>query len=141
MGTTIHTHIEYKTDNGNWLHWAAPVVSANYKLFALITGVRNDNYNIKPIVGERGLPKDISEATKIAYEQDSRAYSSLRPETWLNGDEIVKLQERWVELTGGKPTLDNDLEYSVFHTYGPGGSAIASHQGFADVRIIFWFDD
>lgn len=140
MGASIHTHIEYKTADGRWLHWAAPHVKPNYRLFSLIAGVRNDDNGIKPMVPCRGLPKDLSEVTKIAYAQDALAYG-LHHETWLNTDEFAELQHRWTAIDAGKHPLDTDFEESVFRAYGPGGSALASHQGFEDMRAVFWFDD
>lgn len=140
MGATINTHIEYKTADGRWLHWAAPHVRRDYRLFSLIAGVRNESNGIRPLVPCRGLPKDTSEATMFAYEQDALV-DSLHHETWLNVDEFINLQLKLDELNASRPSLESDFEETVFRCYGPGGSALAAHKGFEDMRVIFWFWD
>lgn len=141
MGATIHTHIEYKTADGRWLHYAAPHVKPNYRLFALIAGIRNEDNGIQPMLQPRGLPEDMSEMTQIAYDEDSKNYYELKGKTWLYADEFFELQKHWNKLNPSAGQLDTDFEETVFHVYGPGGGAIASHNGFEDARIIFWFDD
>ena len=68
--------------------------------------------NLDPIVTPRGLPADISPLT---------------------------LQCRLNEIYPEKFSLEKDLEESYFHCY-IGGGAIATHKGFDDARLIFWFD-
>jgi len=140
MGASIHTHIEYKAADGRWLHWGAPHVKPNYRLFALIAGVRSEDNGIRAMIPCRGLPKDASETTLLGYTQDALAYG-LHHDTWLGADEFAELQKRWTEMNPDWRPLETDFEESVFRTYGPGGSALASHQGFEDMRAIFWFDD
>lgn len=138
MGASLCTHIEYRK-NDCWLHYAAPHTARDYRLIALVTGVRNETNRIRPLVAPRGLPADLSEITRICREQD--AGNAIKGETWLTGTEFAELQKRWTELNPDQSQLDTDFEERVFGTYGPGGSAIADHQGFDDVRIVFWVDD
>lgn len=140
MGASIHTHIEYKTADGRWLHWSAPHVKPNYRLFALIAGVRNEENDILPLVPCRGMPDDASETTMIAYKQDALNYG-LHHATWLGAGEFIELQRRWTGINPDWRPLQSDFEETTFQCYGPGGSALASHQGFEDMRAVFWFDD
>lgn len=140
MSTMICVHIEYKKD-GRWLHYAAPHAGRiDYRLMALIAGVRNENNGIRPMLPPRGLPDGISEVTAVCHAEDNKNYKT-RSETWYSGDELFELQERWNELADDIDRLGKDFEERVFHVYGPGGSAIASHQGFDDARAVFWFYD
>jgi len=136
----MHTHIEYKTADGRWLHYAAPHVKADYRLFSLIAGVRNDTNMVRPIVPPKGLPENLSEITAACLAQDRDMYH-LHHETWLSADEFIELQKLWNITNQGQSLLDLDFEESVFRCYGPGGSALASHNGFEDMRAVFWFDD
>lgn len=140
MGTIMVTHIEYKKD-GRWLHYAAPrLARRDYRLMALIAGVRNEDNGIEPMIAPRGLPLDMSEVTAICYAEDNKSCRTKR-ETYYEGDEIFALQKRWNELANDLSMLDKDFEERVFGTYGPGGNAIASCQGFGGARMIFWFQD
>lgn len=140
MGASIHTHIEYKTADGRWLHWGTPHAKPNYRLFALIAGIRNEDNGIRPMFPPRGLPEDLSEVTKIALEQDDMNYKT-KGHTWFTADEFVELQKRWTGMNPDWRPLQSDFEETVFQSYGPGGSALASHKGFEDMRAVFWFDD
>ena len=141
MATTMHAHIEYRTKDGDWLHYAAPDVKADYRLFSIVAGIRSETTGIRrPLAAPRGLPPDLSEVTRISYGLD-KDNGSLKGETWLGADEFVRLQERWNELNPGLGSLEKDFEETVFSTYGPGGTAIATHNGFEDARVVFWFED
>ena len=141
MGCNIHAHIEVKHD-GNWLHFAAPNVARDYKLFNLIAAVRDQPADCRPTVCKhQGLPDDISIVTKLCLEQE-QGYGAHH-KGWLYDSDIRELQSRLYDIHPEitRTGIDElDLEHSIFSTYICGNS-IASHDGFEDVRVVFWFDN
>lgn len=142
MGTTIHAHIEVKKDN-RWLHFAAPHVTQDYLLFAAINGEGLEWFResvkerICPQASVTGLPDDLSEITAFCYEQD-KASCKLHGEGALTTEDLIRLQAHLKEINDS--IYDKyDLEEHIFRTY-INGNAIASHQGWDDVRIVFWYD-
>lgn len=142
MGTTLHAHIEVKKNN-TWFHFAAPDVERNYILFAAMNGERINSipssYKIKPQASHHGLPADITEVTKICYEQDKKGYH-IHGEGTLTAENIKNLQNHLWEVFPHVPKKELDLEETIFHTY-INGNTIASHHGWDDVRIVFWYDN
>jgi len=142
MGCDIHLHIEVKL-NGNWEHWGNPNIDRDYRLFAVMAGVRN-NYKIIPISEPKGLPNDLTRITQYAsdYEGiDGHNYS------WLNSKEIVKL-EAYVRRIANKENRWWDLEAHILHSYLLGNlfGGIETYpedrpKEITDVRFIFWFDN
>ncbi len=135
MGATIHMHIEVKKD-GQWQQYSAPSIFRDGQFFDLLAGIYGVDF---PVVPLKGLPDDLSSLTQYCYELDTKSY---RPhhQGWLSSDELQQLQRRLLELNPAVHPLDVDLEVSYFHCYINGGS-VASHQGFEDSRLIFWFDN
>lgn len=135
MGTSIHMHIEVK-HNDTWHHYAAPHMFRNRDFFDLVAGA----YGGQPIVSPRGLPENLSFVTQHDFEQDSRGYR-LHHTGWLGADELVKLQERINEVfhVSNVTSMEYDLESGIFHTF-INGNTLAQHQGWDDLRFIFWFD-
>ena len=78
--------------------------------------------------------------TQHDFEQDSRGYR-LHHTGWLGADELVKLQERINEVfhVSNVTSMEYDLESGIFHTF-INGNSLAQHQGWDDLRFIFWFD-
>ncbi|MCB6366621.1 hypothetical protein LI291_10600 [Intestinibacillus massiliensis] len=136
MGCDIHVHIEVQNEAGKWLHHSAPDVKRDYGLFALMAGVRNYG-KVQPIAEPRGLPDDISEVTSAEWEPYA---DNWHTPSYLMADELPELQQRYQELRHDLHSLDTDLEYGVFHTYVAGNS-LSSHEGWKDLRIVFWFDN
>jgi len=134
MGATIHMHIEVQKD-GQWLHYSAPSILRDRDFFDLVAGIY---CNLDPIVTPRGLPADISPLTSYCYALDEESYR-LHHQGWLSSKELLALQCRLNEIYPEKFSLEKDLEESYFHCYIDGG-AIATHKGFDDARLIFWFD-
>jgi len=146
MGCIIHVHIEVKKD-GVWHHFGAPTVNQNYELFAVIAGERLDDFRdserqkIRPVAKIHSLPEDISLVTCISYEQDKGL--GIHNIGVLTADDLIKLQDQLYELN---PWVDRtacsklDLEWSLFHTF-INGNILADHQGWDDLRIVFWFDN
>lgn len=145
MGTTMHAHIEVKK-NGEWLHYGCPNVTRNYLVFACINGTRKEDFKeqpeiydkIHPVTTIHELPYDMSEVTKFCLEIDNDRYK-LKNFGVMNAEDIENLQHHIWEIKNPRD-LDFDLEEDVFKTY-IGGNSIAAHEGFDDVRIIFWFDN
>ena len=136
MGASIHMHIELKSGD-TWHHYSAPHIFRNTVFFDLVSGMYE---RIKPVTSPRGLPQDITFVTKFCYDQDRSGYH-LHHEGWLGADEIVKLQRCMIQEyeSRGLDRMDADLDDNFFHTYINGNSVI-QHQGWDDVRFIFWFD-
>lgn len=141
MGMSIHMHIETKK-NGQWHHFSAPALMRDSWFFALLRGQDMElaqNKGIKPVAPIKGLPDDLSFVTAFCHEQDKKSYK-IHHESWLGADELVTLQERMDDIFKDKDPLERDLDYSYLHTY-INGNSVASHQGWDDVRLIFWFDN
>lgn len=146
MGCNIHTHIEVQKD-GMWHHYSAPSIRRDYFLYAVIAGERLDclrkseQEEIRPVAKCKMLPDDITQVTRICYEQDKAL--GIHNISVLTAEDLVELQSKlyeynpWVQRTG----LDEyDLEHSVFGTY-INGNTLAQHQGWDDLRVICWFDN
>lgn len=136
MGAGIHMHIEVKS-NGIWYHYAAPSMFRNRVFFDLVGGIYNSEAAIVP---PRGLPEDLSFVTKHDWDQDCESYR-LHHVGWLKADELLALQaelERKFKVV--EDELTYDLEEGFLHTY-INGNALAFHQGWDDLRFIFWFNN
>lgn len=144
MGTTIHAHIEVKKNN-TWFHYATPDVNRNYMLFAATNGERLEDFRpnvrdkIIPQTSIKGLPDDISDITKICYEYDING-RHVHGEGALTANDIRNLQRHLYELNEMELNYQNKwcLE-TLFKTYINDGT-IASHKGWDDARIVFWYD-
>ena len=146
MGTTMHAHIEVKLD-GNWEHYATPTIEQNYLLYAAVNGVRNDFSienlpEIKPQASIHGLPTDCTKLTKYCHELDNKA-AHIYGEGCLTATDLENLQQHLFELADAIDFTERyslDLDDRLFKTY-INGNSIMEHQGFEDVRIIFWYDN
>lgn len=147
MGCTMHAHIEVKRD-GRWLHYGAPDVQRDYIVFAVISGERIDSFRkstreqIIPQASVKGLPDNMSEVTEFCYQQDKEGVS-VHGEGVLTAEDLKNLQKHLNELSErwcGRRCTDYDLEEGIFKTY-INGNTIALHQGWDDVRIVFWYDN
>lgn len=137
MSTGIHMHLEAKLDD-IWYHYSQPSILKECHFFELLAGIYDGN----PIVQLRGIPDDISFMTRYCLDRDKECFKPHH-EGWIGADEIWELQKRLIEVHKRYNIYDplgSDLEASYFHCYMDGGS-IASHRGFDDVRLIFWFDN
>jgi len=139
VGATIHLHVEVMV-GGRWLHLNAPHVERDYRLFGKIAGVRN--MVITPIARPRGLPPDISELTRLCYEQDKKGVN-VHSETFLTRLEWKELGH-WYDDTYGPSGqgrfhgLDGILGYfdgnPIWTLAGSCGSELE------DARLVAWFD-
>ena len=146
MSITMHLHIEVKKD-GKWFHYGSPCMSnlpEKYFIYAWMTGEGLEytrsrfREQIQPVASIKGLPEDLSEVTKICYEQDTKQYR-LHGEHTLMADDIQTLQEKLWEQNPDDNRLYWDLEETIFRTYINSGS-IACHHGWDDARIICWYN-
>lgn len=99
MGCDIHMHAEVRGSDGKWepvfpksphSYWDEdryPRVydGRNYRLFALLAGVRND-CGVTPIDLPRGKPDDLSEA----YESEFDSYFGDHSFSWLLLGELLR---------------------------------------------------
>lgn len=139
MGCDIHLHIELKV-KGKWIHYNNPSIVRDYRLFAKMGGVRNDEEYTLPICNPKGLPEDISEITFIAYkkwEDDGHNFS------WLSSDEICLLSD-WLKYLD----IPLDLEYNILRSYLFDNSYKEFFNfpedypsDLEDFRFVFWFDN
>lgn len=144
MGCDIHLHIEIKVA-GRWEHLHAPNVQRDYRLFAIMAGVRNYGDEIKPISKPKGLPDALSVVTKLdvdRYGIDGHSHS------WLGAEEIADLEKRVEVLGPGKFGHGMDLEWDILNAYlfsnSFGGFAKYPNErpaGVEDLRFVFWFDN
>lgn len=123
MSTTMHAHIEVKRGNA-WLHFAAPTVEPNYDLFEAMGGGRQYG-NVKNLA-VMGLPDNISEVTRFCYGQD-KENMHLHRAGWIDTEAMCFITRNIADIE------------ETFHTY-INGNAIVSHDGWDDVRIVFWYD-
>ena len=150
MGYDINMHIEVKKDD-RWHHFAAPHLSKyelndNGRFFDFVAGIRNEELMVtKP----RGLPCDMSYVTDFCYQQDLASFKPTR-EGWLSKGELELIQTKLFDYFEGqkkwgapgfehKTKLDFDLDLTYFHTL-INGNSVLSHQGWDDVRLVFWFE-
>ena len=138
MGASIHMHIEVKSGD-TWHHYAAPHMFKDGVFFDLIAGIYD---KLQPVVPPRGLPENLSFVTQHDWDQDSKDFSRLHHAGWLSAKELVELQDRlnYIYAESTRPALSYDLETGLLHTY-INGNALAIHQGWDDLRLIFWFDN
>ena len=142
MGCDIHLHFEVKI-NGIWEHWSNPHIDRDYSLFAKMANVRTPD-GIKPISEPKGLPNDLTRATKFDckdWEGDGHSYS------WFSLDDIVQLA-KYVEDVSKEKKIWYDLEAHILHCYLLGNSFAGIKlypedrpEGIDDVRFVFWFDN
>lgn len=138
----MHAHIEVRK-GPQWFHFAAPIIPQNYIFYAAVNGeglkdfresIRN---RIQPQASQRGMPFCMSEVTVACYQQDKKDYQ-LHGEGCLHAKDLEKLQQHLWEINEFDPKAKWDLEEQFFHTY-IGGNALAAHDGWDDVRVIFWY--
>lgn len=139
MGCDIHLHTEIKV-KGQWLHYGAPNVDRNYKLFEKMAGVRGDEQNA--IVAPRGTPSDISDVTKIDLERwDSDGHSH----SWLNAEELDVLTDwyrgRCKNLGYYPDYIENQFGYLFGNSWAFKKYPKDYPKEIEDVRAVFWFDN
>ena len=164
--TDIHVHIEVLMD-GVWHHYANPSMGRSDIIFRLFAGLEtySEKYPVdfKPVPSIIGLPDNLSPVTRHVYERDKLNTPDIHHEGVATKDDLVEMQrilnlaettaksdmQKFMLSKCGASAMVNDvltrfnpsldLEEDVFHTY-ISGNAIHEHEGFDDVRVVFWFD-
>lgn len=133
MGCDIHFHSEILI-NGKWHHYSTRHVTRSYRLFALMAGVRGD---LPPVVRPRGLPDDMTEATKLDYEE------------WKDdAHHMSYLDSKLIDDLAAQIKIYNLGDESDFfgHLFGNSYSGFVKYpaeypSSLEDVRFVFWFDN
>ncbi len=129
MGCDIHVHVEIKNPvTGKWDHYSNPVVGRNYRLFAMLAGVRGEPADGDlPIAAGRGIPSDINWIT----EKDLKMWQdgSHHGVSWCTGKEAEELEKRY------------RTQYPGDYLYAPFGYVFSNSLDREDIRVIFWFDN
>lgn len=143
MGCDIHMHTEVKI-NGRWLHYGHPIISRNYKLFALLADVRNGDGEIEPISLPKGMPEDASDITRLECKREGNDGHS---HSYLTASEITELEKRLGEIRypHESETLDLDSDI-VGYLSGNSWARFDPKENdhppeYEDVRFVFWFDN
>jgi hypothetical protein len=106
MGTDMYMRVEIM-ENGKWVMMPfEPILDRHYGLYAFLANVRNDS-EIRYISSPRGLPDDMSEGVRLAYENDdlgTRSFSYLTVEQLLDWPWSKEFSPGllWVEFVGHK---------------------------------------
>jgi len=119
MGCDIHCYVEILTDNGWEIQNVSVLQDRNYRLFAILAGVRNE-FGIKPIALPKGIPWNSSKEFRTICEEwssDGHSHSYLSLQTILDFDwtqEVIlsgliqrDIWEKWhktEKLCGESPT-------------------------------------
>lgn len=133
MSKRIRAHIEVKLGN-QWLHYAAPEVETNLELFDLldVAGQKNEF----PAVTE------LSQVTTLSLQSDKDRIGATGLGVVM-ADQLWDLQaELYRRFPGVRKTgIDElDFEHSIFRTY-INDNALCRHDGWDDLRIVFWFSN
>ena len=141
MGQNIHAHIEVK-HNDAWEHFSAPCVIRDYKLYRLM-GSNRDVAGLRTVIGVKpGMPADASIITRRCLELDTDQYgkSIVNTAHVIDAAGIAALQDAYRNARPELSLPESDLEETIFHCY-IAGNPIFAHDGFEDVRIVYWFDN
>lgn len=137
MGCDIHLYVEIKS-KGKWLLYNQPGVSRNYSLFAKMANVRNQGGAVTPISEPRGLPEDISEATKVCFDYDEPDAHSM---SYLTLIEINRLEKWWKESNSLEKQSFNQVFGWLFGNGYDDLQDLTKPPRVEDVRFVFWFDN
>lgn len=132
MSKRIRAHIEVKLGD-QWFHYAAPEVETNLELFDLLD-----------IAGrEHEFPTaTLSQVTAMSLQSDKDRIGATGLGVVM-ADQLWDLQaELYRRFPGVKKTgIDElDFEHSIFRTY-INDNALCRHDGWDDLRIVFWFSN
>jgi len=158
MGCDMHLHVEVKIE-GEWHHYSRPeVFNAVNAFYAFMGSERGFDFDIKPMIAPRGMPKDATAITKLMesdWEGDSYSHS------YVMGDELAELDKCWNRIAEdlkrefpeeGEPTdkrydIEADIlqcNHAFIHRYThPLLEEERKHFPFdlaiEDVRWVYWF--
>lgn len=124
MGPDIHCVVEIQPYDDIPSHWRevvladSAIIDRNYDEFAHWFGVRNTR-GVTPKWAFRGLPDDVSEFTKEASREDAHSH------TYVTLSELAEVDMLWPDLM---------LVFELM-------LKLAGRFGFANVRLVVWFDN
>ena len=128
MGCDIHGFVEIQKDYFVELkRWDALIdigslIKRNYTPFGDLFGVRNYN-ETKPVAGNRGIPKDISDIVK---EEIKDIGIDGHSHTWITFEE---LKQFYGHFSSDWDTLIDMMEY------------LKRNKEIVKVRLVVWFDN
>lgn len=163
MGCDIHLFIEYKRKDGNnWTNFGEKFrLDRDYRMFAMLAGVRAYGDEIKPISESRGLPDNIAWKTR-----DNNRFYILGEDEEVDGDRQVTRSkaDSWVKSGASQYEDKNHVTHPDWHSHSwltnseyetcvnsfedvdtdykavLAASKCLEDHGY-DVRIVFWFDN
>ena len=127
MGTDIHGVVEKKVRLDGVDKWVAvnilryddKATDRNYERFAKLAGVRGEG------PAPKGLPVDISESTRVIYDEECGHSAS-----WLPLEDAVKI----FNDTERRADEDTGKSFTAYDYFG-----LWSYEGKL-YRLVFWFD-
>lgn len=141
MGFQINAHIEIKIE-GAWHHYSIPSLDRNYDMFAYLGGeFGNDR---KKHFLPKGLPSDVSIATKIGYKHEEE---DLFSPSWLSAEEIAEWAIAYpgVSLLGIYSCATAEYKpYQLGYLYENSTENFLKYREdypseIEDIRMVFWF--
>lgn len=144
MGCDINLHVEIKISSklNEWIHYSHPRVSRSYTLFSILAGVRNEENNIDAIFKPRGIPEDISDVTRIDFNQTGDDQGSA---SYLSPDELLKCMDFFEELFPGQEYKKGSVHESFGFLFGGNIWHFNKFKDdfpeeLIDARVVFWFE-
>lgn len=158
MGCDIHSYVETKSLDGDWInqeHLEDIFGNRNYGVFAFLAGVRN--YSRVPTIAERrGLPEGLSQTVSDEYEGWSADAHSA---SWLSAAELLSFDyDQSIENRRGVVQVaPNAWDHGA--TLEPGDGKQTTYREFLGgeffselerlrsvgtpdrTRVVFWFDN
>jgi hypothetical protein len=125
MGCNIHGCVEAKIYGKDW-NWLCDIPNyRDYRFYAKIGNVRNDDGVVKPISMPRGMPPDVTSITKATYgyNDENTGVHSL---SYLDVDELYSI---------------GDLYHPFWVAYLRFLYKLGDVYDDEKVRIVFWFDN
>ncbi|MFE2478922.1 hypothetical protein [Streptomyces sp. NPDC059389] len=146
MGTDIHGLIECRWDR--WLDeddrsWHEGIDldhlynGRSYRAFGALFGVRN-SASFRPLAPDRGLPPDVTQDAREAYEGWSVTHSA----SWITWAELkaADWNEAAADVGNGRLTRRQAVEDAGWGPVWAVMSTLAAIHGDEGVRLVVWFD-
>lgn len=134
MGTSMSGYVEvreYSKQKNVWFDFHTIPWKRDYRIYAILANVRNDDLNLHPISVPRGLPDDINNGTK--YEHDEDAKNGVKWETWVTAGELENYPY-WKQAQaigdGIVPIWNAFIDYII---------ELGKKYGSDNVRLVVWF--
>ena len=123
------------------MHWTKIQTPRSYTLFERLAGVRGDVR--KALVPPRGMPDDVTETTKMDYDNDGE---DAHTPSWLTGQELqIIIEEVEQDADHPMPSVNRRNQLGFGYLFGNGFDVKKYPQDYpryvVDCRAIFWFDN